>query len=539
MKTSKIGLGCLALLAFIWAPPLYAQELAPHLKRLQSPFAAEREGGVQRLIQLAPPTSNILDALGASSPRVRLSLARVVGGIGKANDCESILRVCQTEADRLIREELEVALMTIACREGCELPEGSSSDAATARFLTAELKRLEDAGVGWSDDRELGRLLWTGHGGVRFLTRFLADEEQSSNQRGLAAIILGRLVGPSDWVGAKGPSSAFLKLLASGDERLKSALFYAAAAAGVSAPEFLSWVANHAVDRAMGPLVIEACLYFLYTRDDKALKSAGHSVVRCALEYTDGYPESIHYNAAVLLKRVAKPDSVRQRLGQLRESAVFGNYFLFDAILKGLSTGGEETALERERLVQWGLKHAMPQIRAAAFLDWSGSHDGKDPVGVDRSVLLEALSDSISKVRSREEDADCYAQRGGVASLAALGGKRAESVLRHLLKHSNEAVRMAAAMAIGDHGLMALKPTLEERLSEEGEFAVFGAAYALKLLGGAAGKAGFIRILRSGNWVLMRPSLVNLRSMEGGARAPGVPSTQLVWRQRAVIWERR
>ncbi len=531
MKITTIATACLALACCVWVAPLRGQQVEPLLQRLESPFAAERERATQELIGIPVETSELIRVFDSVSSRVRLSLARVIAATGRGEDQQAVLAVCQEEEDRLVAEELEIALLTIACRHECSLPPSALRESATRRFLEAQLERLDQSGVGWSDDRELGRLFWAGSPGAKVLAEFLKDEDRSGNQRGLAAMILGRMVDSSEWVGEEGPSPTFRGLLKAGDENLKAALFYGAAAAGIQAPKFLSWVANHAVDEAMGPSVIEACLYFLYTQDDAVLKAAGPSVTRCALEYTDGYPESIHYNAAVLLKRIATPKVVSKRITQLKDSSVFSNFFLFDAILSGLSEGAA-----REDLIQWGLSHTVPQIRASAVLRWASAHEDQMPSGLDRVALVESLAASVAKTRSSEEDADCYAQRAGVASLAALGGQRAESVLRRLLSHSNEAVRMAAAMAIGDHGLKNLESDLVERLAEEGEFAVFGAAYALKKMGVAAAKPAFVRLLRSGNFVLMRPSLVNLRSIEGKHRVNSIPSTQGAWRVRARVW---
>lgn len=540
MRNRRLELLCIAILILL-AGRVPAQQLEANLKRLQSRFAAERESAILALVDLDPDDAVLLEAMKSSTPAARLGLSRVLartGHIGGLARWEAALR---KEKERLIREELGVTLLTIACREGRDLgslktllPPGS-----VRRFLLRELQRLDDAQVSWSDDRELGRLVWTGQAGIRCLGDVVRNEDRPSNQRGLAAIILGRIVNPGDWVGGTdgNPTQGFLQLLESGDESLKAALFYAAAAAGVQAPGFLRWVARYAVDDAMGPSVIEACLYLLYTRSDEALANSGSDVVRCALEYTDGYPESIHYNAAVLLKRVVTPELARKRLELLRESRVFGNYFLFDAVLKGLTGKSEALTQDREALLRWGLQQKMPQIRAAAYLRWVADSGEDAPMSGDRADLLEQLSSSVSRVHSSEEDADCYAQRGGVFSLAALGGEEAESILKGLLTHPNEAVRMASAMAIGDHDLTSLKSDLRARLSGEGEFAVFGAAYALKKMGDAAARPAFVRILRSGNWVLMRPSLVNLRSLDGRSRAPDIPSTQADWRKRATLHE--
>ena len=516
---------------------------------MASPYAHERRAAVVVLSKTRPKVARIVAALSDDDRHVRAGAAQVIATVGDAAAVEPLRDAYATEVDRMVRNEIGGALFGIVTRlreSGVGLPSDLDTDdvrlrRAAREFVFDKVDRFQKMGTQWTDHRRLAFFGRLGPFAAPALISIVGDENVRDGVRELAAVSLGRVDAEDFWVDAAGGFGKRLAaVLDTVPQMTRVALFYASTSAGVVEPSFMARVADYAENDAVGPFLIEACLYNFYGMHERGFPGARPHAAKLCIEFSNVFhAERVRANAGILLRRLEDPKTAKACLESIDENEQFGGYFLYDGILGSLVSQpmGTDDDLIR-KIVAMGLAQPVPQVRALCHRVHE-ERFGAGPEGSDLETHLAAVRSVANKVHSTGDDEDFYCQRSAAVILGRLKDKKAKDHLREMLRHPAESVRMAAAMAAGEIDLPDLVPDLVKVAKESREFAAFGAAWALLQVGDRRGLPVFVDLLECGNDPLRRPALVNLRWFTKMTLVETVPETGEEWRVRAKTWRER
>ena len=525
-----------------------AQDLVvSDLERLGSPFETERADAIASLVEDGVDPESLRPLLESDDPRLAVGSATVLARVASSPAAaESLLLAARRNRDRVARIRIGKLFFDTACRlrwtgeelHDKNLPLDSMLMRAACRFARSELIRLVKRGTEWTDYRALSSFFPMGTYAVPALAAAFFDEDLPVAPRALAAVALGRLDAREFWVGDGDRLHARLRGILDSDRTdLKHGLLFGAACFGHASRPFVRDIAEFTRVDASG-LLIQSGLYYLYSLPQPNIEASRDELVACVEEFGSGYFQTALYNASELLARLKSPELARSLAEEIANEPTFASYWLFVAIMANFSSQqGAEAEARIRPLLEWALgpDQEIPQLEALGLWYWRERYGG-DPAGSDVAAILEAVRESVGTTYLENDDPDNYAQRSGVEILALLGDPEAAGIIGRMLKHENEAVRMAAGMAAGNGSYEALVPALREAMREKQEYSSFGAAWGLKLLANRDCLTYFAGLLESGNAVLMPAALGCLRELTKQKLDPTIPKGSAAWRRRGRAW---
>ncbi|MEZ6194280.1 MAG: HEAT repeat domain-containing protein [Planctomycetota bacterium] len=553
----------LSILLLIGASSLAAAQGPgrPSDEELDSPYERVRAAAVLRLasdLAADPPADpDAVSRLDDARVRIRVGVVQALARAGHLSNpaWRTLVRTrLGTESDEGARDEMLGAVARAGLVTGVSFAEvageaarSPSARRAVTRAVRDALERELHAGTRWTQYRRLARLAALEPQASRVLAGIVRDTGAGLETRCLAVMTLARLDAPEFWGGEAPPDPDPVALIldARGDDApasLKMALLFGLAMRGPDGLARSRRVATFALEDAFGGQLIESALYYLYTLPAPAAREARDEIARCVDEYgDDGYSDRELYGASQLRRRLEDPARLRRAVTALPERPEsFALYFEFCAVLDGLKRlPAEEAAAIRARLVAWGLDEArtVPQVRLGAW--WYAREEAPELPRPALEPLLAAVRDSALAVHGEQADSDFYAQRGAAELLGAFPDPANAPVLRRLLDHDSEAVRMAACLAASRAPDASFTTRLVEIAGEDGDYAGVGAALALAALEDPRAAGFLVDVLDSGNRLLMPDALARLRALRGESIAAGLPDTPSAWRARARAWRER
>lgn len=184
-----------------------------------------------------------------------------------------------------------------------------------------------------------------------------------------------------------------------------------------------------------------------------------------------------------------------------------------------------------------GARAGVPQIRGLAYLTWRYRFGGP-PEGADIGAIVRDIVQPDRKIHGQDADQDGYAQRTGITILGKLEAAGLDGLFKELLHFPSEAVRAAAAMAAGKAARGKITDDLLPMLTKDGEWDVFGAAFALHQIGDRRAIPAWVELLDCGNFALLPSVKTNLEQLTGDRLDGPAPVIAKDWRDLAVWWRR-
>jgi HEAT repeat protein len=533
---------------------------------LAHPFERVRERGIealrQRLAELETPEKVAAARLSDPRWRVREGTGRALvtcGQLGRPDVISALRRYLSTEENSEVRlrvlEDMAAVLMEKGEARLTQLfPQPTPQmrldlRRATRRAVTEALDRDLAAGTRWTEYRVFARYARLAPASAEICEEVVFDVSRPSDLRCLAALVLSSLDAKDFWGGGEqAPRKRLLEAFGADQERvpadLKMALFYGLARRGVDTAARTRRACEFAINDAIGGQLIESALYYLYALPPASARVAVADIRRCCEEFASfGYSDRELYSAAQLLRHCADAELVRGFLAELPEREEnFALYFWYCALQDSLGVLPEaEREAARAKLLAWGgaEERVIPQIRLANFWYAQKATREGDPNDVVRDELVAPVRASALALRGEHEDSDFYAQRSAALLLGIFASEKNLPVLRRLLNHDSEAVRLAACLGANDDAHRSLMPRLVKICEDDGEYAAYAAALSLDTLGHPRGPEFLCDLLEGANRVLAPGALDKLRRRFEKSVAPEIPESPSAWRERAAAWRRR